>query len=647
MIVSAAKFAAVVAFVSFLLSLCERPIGNTEYSLMLGDPTYNMEDAKAPVIGGRALVAFSWLLTKTPLGHALRRHLLLDNDLTQLRELAAQMPETPPLHHPMLRLNKGQRRAHEAAVAAAAKAKIRMSDLAVFPPEHPFLTPETSDVLALHAAYKEATTTTTPSAVAAKILAAFPGLQAKYRAFSSHPLEGSIEAAAAASTARFAAGAPLSVWDGVPVAFKDMVPISGYVMTDGSASNVAENRNRTEDALMVSRFRALGALVLPPTSMTEGGVTPVGYSTYIKGARNPYDSRRYSGGSSAGSAVAVALGLAPVAIGFDGGGSIRTPASLSGVVGLATGFGRLPLSSHFTGTLIKAGPLARRTADAALAYAVLVRHSDEYNFYGEMYDGVATPEALLNDLFFRPFSSPSMSSSSRELEGLTLGVFDEWFDDADGAVVVRNREMLQELQKRGAAVKKIALPNMQQARMAHAFKITSEFAVGWDAKMGAGADLEAATRVTVALGSSTTALEVLAAEKLRRFWMEVVEGTFEGGEGTEDDGVDCIVTPTTPMVAPKIPDGFDWDRGESNTVMSVALLKYVFPGNFLGLPGVAHPIGFSDDPNDGGMPISMLFTTRQWSGEAVALRLSRVAEDIVREKGWATRVPQDRIDLLG
>ena len=223
---------------------------------------------------------------------------------------------------------------------------------------------------------------------------------------------------------------------------------------------------------------------------------------------------------------------------------------------------------------------------------------------------------------------------------MTLGVFDAWFDDADAVVVKRNREMLSELQKRGARVRQISLPNMQQARMAHAFKITSEFAVDWDAKMGAGEDLEAATRVTVALGSSTTALEVLAAEKLRRATMAAVEELF-GGDG----GVDCIVTPTTPMVAPKIPRGFDWDTGESNTVMSVALLKFVFLGNFLGLPSLAHPIGFSG-VEDGAMPISMLFTARQWSGEGLVMKLSKVAETIVREMSWDTRVPEDRIALL-
>ena len=294
MFARAALVAVFASAVCFLLSLCERSIANTpRYSVQLGDLAYNIEEAKAPTLGGPALIAFAWFATQTPFGHLLRRHLLLDNGVTQLRELAAQMPGTAPLHYPMLRLNEGQKRAHQDAVSAAQEAEVRMSDLAVFP-DHPSLTSETSEVLALHAAYKIKGGKNSPATVAAKILAAFPALQAKYRPFSSHPLQGSLEAAAAASTARYAAGAPLSVWDGVPVAFKDMVPIEGYVLTDGSASNQA-GTNRTRDDLLVERFRELGALVLPPTSMTEGGVTPVGYSTYVRGALNPYDPSRYSG----------------------------------------------------------------------------------------------------------------------------------------------------------------------------------------------------------------------------------------------------------------------------------------------------------------------------------------------------------------
>jgi Asp-tRNA(Asn)/Glu-tRNA(Gln) amidotransferase A subunit family amidase len=632
MIAGAIKFAVGVIFVCFLLSVTEQKIDVTKPSVILGDTTYDIEHVKAPVVSGPSLRAFAWLGTETPLGHVIRRFLLLDNGMTKLRELAAQMPETPPLHHPMYRLNPAETAKH----AAAEGEGLTSDSLVPFPPAHALFTAETSDVLAMHEAFKassheafkasSSSPTVTPTVVASKILAAIPSLQEKYRMFSTHPLVDSIESAAAASTLRYAAGAPLSIWDGVPVAFKDMIPVEGYVMTDGSMSNTG-GRNQTKDDLLVQRFRELGAIVLPPTSMTEGGVTPVGYSTYIRGAFNPYDKDYYSGGSSAGSAVAVALGLCPVAIGFDGGGSIRTPASLSGVLGLATGYGRLPFSSHMQGTLIKAGPFARKMADLVLSYAVMARHTDEHNFFGEMYNGDKTPTALLNEF---------LNNDAKDLKGVTMGVFKEWFDDADAEVVQRNRQVLDELVKRGATVKDIRLPNMNTARMSHAIKITSEFAIGWDSAFSAGADLEPATRITVALGSTSTALEVLAAEKVRRFFFNAFEDIY-------NSGVDVIVTPTTGVTAPKIPANFDFATSESNTPLSVDLLKFVFPGNFLGLPGVACPIGF--DKDGAGMPMSMLFNGRQWEEDKV-LRLSQSVADIVAEKGWADRVPGDMLQLL-
>jgi Asp-tRNA(Asn)/Glu-tRNA(Gln) amidotransferase A subunit family amidase len=103
-----------------------------------------------------------------------------------------------------------------------------------------------------------------------------------------------------------------------PVAFKDMIKIKGYVLTDGSAYYAHHNGPSTEDDFIVERFRELGAIILPPTSMVEGGVTPIGYCVNVRGPFNPRNSSHYSGGSSGGSAVVVALGIAPVSIGYDG-----------------------------------------------------------------------------------------------------------------------------------------------------------------------------------------------------------------------------------------------------------------------------------------------------------------------------------------
>ena len=100
------------------------------------------------------------------------------------------------------------------------------------------------------------------------------------------------------------------------------------------------------DDPVVARLRDAGAIVVGATVMTEFGISPIGWNAHYGGARNPWDADRYAGGSSTGSAVAVAAGLLPVAVGFDGGGSVRVPAALTGLYGLAAGFARVPFRTE-------------------------------------------------------------------------------------------------------------------------------------------------------------------------------------------------------------------------------------------------------------------------------------------------------------
>ncbi len=131
-------------------------------------------------------------------------------------------------------------------------------------------------------------------------------------------------------------------------------------------------------------FDCQSLLLIPDTH--TGGVTPLGYNAHFKGPFSAFSRRRYSGGSSSGSALAVATGIVPVAIGFDGGGSIRIPCSMSGLHGLAAGFGRIPSESATLSTMIKAGPMTASAHDAALAFAVMAPNKRDH-FYSNLYDG--------------------------------------------------------------------------------------------------------------------------------------------------------------------------------------------------------------------------------------------------------------------
>lgn len=138
------------------------------------------------------------------------------------------------------------------------------------------------------------------------------------------------------------------------------------------------------DDPIVKRLRDAGAIIFGVTIMTEGGVTPLGYNVHYKGPFSPYSHNHYSGGSSSGSAVAVATGIVPIAIGFDGGGSIRIPASMSGVHGLGGTFGRIPFNNRTESTMIKAGPFTTNAFDAGIVYEVIAKPLKDH-FYSDLY----------------------------------------------------------------------------------------------------------------------------------------------------------------------------------------------------------------------------------------------------------------------
>ena len=620
-----------IALVSNLvMKLTIRPLDVTHPSIILGTSGYDIRPIKAPVVSGYALKFFSDLLTKTPLGLTARRFLLQDNGLYKIRELAAQLPDAPPLHFPMRRLNKSERETYDLDVELAKRDKTDVDSLVPFPAGKATTKTTTqlpSRVLDLHGRFLDGEST--PTREVERVITSMKYLQPTYKMFSL-PLGGPdgepsstmydvaerlLREQAALSTKRYKEGKPLSVFDGVPVAFKDMIKIEGYAMTDGSAykASLSKVTAKDEEDLIVRRFRALGAVVLPPTTMTEGGVTPVGFSVYPQGPYNPYSAEHYSGGSSGGSAAAVALGLAAVSVGYDGGGSIRLPASLSGVYGLATGFGRVPFESHTTSTNIKSGPFATTTMDVALAYAVMARKTEEATFYDELYDGnfAGVPTATLRTYF---------DDKSNDLKGVVIGVYSEWANDCDAEVKRLFNKALDELVERGATVKAITIPHMNHGRLAHALKLSTEFGLMWDGALshpGSTKDLlEANTRITVGLGHAVTAVEALAADRLRGYFYDHVKAIYSTG------GVDIIVTPTTSITAPKVGKGVK-KYGESNTPITVELTKMIFLGNWLGLPGMSCPIGF-DESND-NMPVGFQIMGDHWKEDTV-LRVAKALE---------------------
>jgi Asp-tRNA(Asn)/Glu-tRNA(Gln) amidotransferase A subunit family amidase len=403
---------------------------------------------------------------------------------------------------------------------------------------------------------------------------------------------------AQASAERWIAGRPLSPLDGVPVAVKDelnQIPYPTHAGTRFLGSSPA-----SADATTIARLRAAGALLIGKTNMDEIGLGVTGLNAHHGVVRNPHNPAYHTGGSSGGSAAAVAAGLCPVAIGADGGGSIRIPAAFCGVVGLKPTFGRV--SEHgawpLCWSVAHIGPLAVSARDAALTYAIMA---------GE-------DPADTRTLGQPPVQLPDFSK--RELSGLRLGVCDAWFDAASPLHSPALLSALKEFRQRGAVIHSVALPELDVMQLAHAILISMEVAaalspydeahrheLGWD------------PRLSLALARQLTRSDYENAQRVRTRAMRLFAEAFET--------IDVLLTPATACQVPAIrPDAIP--AGESDLDRLQAIMRFTVPGNLTGLPAISFPVGYDSE----GLPIGLQAIAPWWE-EARLLELAAIAEDFV------------------
>ena len=418
-----------------------------------------------------------------------------------------------------------------------------------------------------------------------------------------------VVAAAERSAERLKKGQALSPFDGVPVVVKDEVDFAGFPTTLGTSFM---NTPATRDSTVVARLKAAGAVILGKANMNEIGINPIGLNPHHGACRNPYDRSRISGGSSSGSAAVVAAGLVPMAIGLDGGGSIRIPASLCGVVGLKATFGRIseagvPPLCWTPGHL---GPLGLTVADVAAAYAMIAGHDDA-------------------DLVTQRQSSVHLTGfTDRSIKGVRLGVCRPYFEDADAAVVARCQDALRLLTDAGATLVELPPPDLNTLLWSHAIIILSEMASSMlphtnEDPSRFGYD----TRTNLAIGRHFRATDYVHALRHRhlitRAWLEQLQT------------VDAVVTPTCGMTAPPIPQSALPD-GESNLPVVDALMRYVRQGNVTGFPALSVPAGY----DAGGLPVGVQLMGRPYE-EHLLLRLGRVIE-----AGVEWRAPKVHVQVL-
>jgi Asp-tRNA(Asn)/Glu-tRNA(Gln) amidotransferase A subunit family amidase len=571
---SAAIFTFIALFIAFF-SLFVKRDSTFSGKLNLGIGEYDIVAIEAPIASGFLLDAMSFLFSKSLVGPSIRRTILNTNGALYLRELASQI-KLPGMTYPFQRPTKIQQFDSD-SLSRLVDPFHNISSIIEDNFEEKYFIPRS--VLDYASNYKKGVL---PSEIMKNTLTTVKQWESTGFNIFSSIIEDDVMKQAYESDVRHKNRKPLSVFDGVPIAFKDCVDLKGHFVYYGrNPSNINDKYTAAkEDEVMVHRLRSLGAIMFGLTIMHEGGVSNLGYNTFFKGPYNPYSRNIYSGGSSSGSAVAVATGIVPVAIGFDGGGSIRVPAAFSGVHGLAATFSRIAFKDAIHSTMVKVGPLAATARDAALVYSVIAEEQK-----GSFYSNFHTPTGL----------PPVHTTGFDDINNLTdvrIGMFVDWFKDSDDEVKTRCNEVVEFLVSRGATIVPIKIPHMKLLSTAHALRITTEFSSSWDFIYTKPQDgLEPNTRISLSLGNSVTGVEILAINKIRAWCFEYVTKNL-----FEELKLSIIVTPTVGSVAPVLNE-YVKTRGESNSALTVKVMKFVFLANFLGLPAYSVPVGFTDKNN--------------------------------------------------
>ena len=246
-----------------------------------------------------------------------------------------------------------------------------------------------TELLALYRAKR-----TSPVEVTRACLARIEALNPKLNAFCVVDADGALRAARESET-RWTRGAPEGWLDGVPVSIKDLLLTTGWPTLRGSRT-VDPNQSWDQDAPAVARLREHGAIMLGKTTTPEFGWKAVTDSPLTGITRNPWDPAKTPGGSSGGAAAAIATGMGALAIGTDGGGSIRIPAGFTGIFGLKPSFGRVPAwPLSLFGTVSHVGPMTRNVADAALMLDV-ISQPDVRDWFALPYDDRDYRDGLSN-----------------------------------------------------------------------------------------------------------------------------------------------------------------------------------------------------------------------------------------------------------
>ena len=429
---------------------------------------------------------------------------------------------------------------------------------------------------------------------------------------------------ARAADARRAAGESGALL-GAPIAHKDLFCTQGVLTS--CASKILTGFKAPYDATVVEKLAAAGAVSLGKLNMDEFAMGSANESSHYGPVKNPWDTSRVPGGSSGGSAAAVAARLIPAATGTDTGGSIRQPAALTNLTGLKPTYGRVSRWGMiaYASSLDQGGPIARTAEDCALLLGAMAGFDPK--------DSTCVDQPV--DDYLAALNQP--------LAGLRIGLPKEYFGNGlDSRIAERVLAVVEELRKLGATVKDISLPNMRHAIPAYYVIAPAEASSNlsrfdgvrfgyrcenpvnledlYKRSRGEGFGAEVKRRImvgTYALSAGYYDAYYLKAQKIRRLIKNDFVAAFSE--------VDLILGPTTPNPA--------WKLGEKANDPVAAYLEdiYTITANLAGIPGLSMPAGFVD-----GLPVGVQLLAPYFQEG----RLLNVAHQYQQVSDWHTRAPE-------
>ena len=449
-------------------------------------------------------------------------------------------------------------------------------------------------------------------------------LDPQLKAFLAVDENGALEQARTIDAKRIA-GQPLGQLAGIPIAIKDVLCSKGKTTTAGS--KMLRNFVPPYDATVVTRLRESDAVLIGKTNCDEFAMGSSTENSAYQVTRNPWDMNRIPGGSSGGSAAAVAASLAPIALGTDTGGSIRQPAAHCGIVGLKPSYGRVSRFGliAYGSSLDQVGPFAHDVHDAALMLEVIAGE--------DAHDCTCARFPVLK--YTRDIDAP--------IKPISIGVPREFFGGGlDPEVEQAVREALKVYKRLGATITDISLPHSPHSVAVYYLVATAEASsnlarydgvhFGHRAEKfnglidmvkksrGEGFGAEAKRRImlgTYALSSGYVDAYYLKALKVRRLIRDDFMRTF--------GNCDVVLGPTSPTAAFKI-----GEKTDDPLAMYLSDI-YTISANLAGIPGISLPCGFTK----AGLPIGLQLLGPAF-GEEKLLRIARMYE---RETEWHKRRP--------